>query len=113
MSHTPFRIAKVNTDAIAGNVKRLYEITGVDDVLIVVKANAYGHGMVPAAKAALAGGATWLGTADIAEALTLREAGITAPVLCWIHAPDETFDEAVAADITLGAVSVAQLNAIA
>ena len=113
MSHTPFRIAKVNTDAIAGNVKRLYEITGVDDVLIVVKANAYGHGMVPAGKAALAGGATWLGTADIAEALTLREAGITAPVLCWIHAPDETFDEAVAADITLGAVSGTQLNAIA
>ena len=72
MSHTPFRIAKVNTDAIAGNVKRLYEITGVDDVMVVVKANAYGHGMVPAAKAALAGGATWLGTADIAEALTLR-----------------------------------------
>jgi alanine racemase len=113
MSHTPFRIAKVNTDAIAGNVKRLYDITGVDDVLVVVKANAYGHGMVPAAKAALAGGATWLGTADIAEALTLREAGITAPVLCWIHAPDETFDEAVENDITLGAVSVAQLKAIA
>ena len=113
MSHTPFRIAKVNTDAIAGNVKRLFEITGVNDVLIVVKANAYGHGMVPAAKAALAGGATWLGTADIAEALTLREAGITAPVLCWIHAPDETFDEAVENDITLGAVSVSQLNAIA
>ncbi|MEY4532944.1 MAG: hypothetical protein RI926_713 [Actinomycetota bacterium] len=113
MSHTPFRIAKVNTDAIAGNVRRIREITAVDDVLIVVKANAYGHGMVPAAKAALAGGATWLGTADIAEALVLREAGITAPVLCWIHAPDETFDEAVANDITLGAVSVAQLNAIA
>ena len=113
MSHSPFRIAKVNTDAIAGNVKRLSEITGVDDVLIVVKANAYGHGMVPAARAALAGGATWLGTADIAEALTLREAGITAPVLCWIHAPDETFDEAVENDITLGTVSVAQLNAIA
>ncbi|MDH6277664.1 alanine racemase [Aurantimicrobium minutum] len=113
MSHTPFRIAKVNTDAIAGNVKRLYEITGVDDVLIVVKANAYGHGMVPAAKAALAGGATWLGTADIAEALVLREAGITVPVLCWIHAPDETFDEAVENDITLGAVSVSQLNVIA
>lgn len=113
MSHTPFRIARVNTDAIAGNVRRIREITGVDDVLIVVKANAYGHGMVPAARAALAGGATWLGTADISEALTLREAGITAPVLCWIHAPDETFDEAVEADITLGAVSVAQLNAIA
>ena len=113
MSHTPFRIARVNTDAIAGNVTRIKEITAVDDVMVVVKANAYGHGMVRAAQAALAGGATWLGTADIAEALTLREAGISAPVLCWIHAPDETFDEAVAAEVTLGAVSVAQLNAIA
>ncbi len=113
MSHSPFRIARVNTDAISGNVTRIKEITAVDDVMVVVKANAYGHGMVRAAKAALAGGATWIGTADIAEALTLREAGITAPVLCWIHAPDETFDEAVAAEITLGAVSVAQLNAIA
>ena len=113
MSHTPFRIARVNTDAIAGNVTRIKEVTAVDDVMVVVKANAYGHGMVRAAKAALAGGATWIGTADIAEALILREAGITAPVLCWIHAPDETFDEAVAAEITLGAVSVAQLNAIA
>jgi len=113
MSHSPFRIARVNTDAISGNVTRIKEITAVDDVMVVVKANAYGHGMVSAAKAALAGGATWIGTADIAEALTLREAGITAPVLCWIHAPDETFDEAVAAEITLGAVSVAQLNAIA
>lgn len=113
MSHTPFRIAKINTDAIAANVKRIREITAVDDLMIVVKANAYGHGIVRAAKAALAGGATWLGTADIAEAMTLRQAGITAPVLCWIHAPDETFDEAVASDITLGAVSVAQLNAIA
>ena len=112
MSHTPFRIARVNTDAIASNVTRIKEITAVDDLMVVVKTNAYGHGMVRAAQAALSGGATWLGTADIAEALTLREAGITAPVLCWIHAPDETFDEAVAAEITLGAVSVAQLNAI-
>ncbi len=113
MSHTPFRIARVNLDAIAHNVSTIKNTTGVEDVLIVVKANAYGHGMVPAAQAALAGGATWLGVADIAEALTLREAGITAPVLCWIHAPDETFDEAVEAEITLGAVSVAQLHAIA
>ena len=40
--------------------------------MAVVKADGYGHGMVPAARAALAGGATWLGTADLAEALALR-----------------------------------------
>jgi alanine racemase len=113
MSHTPFRIARVNTDAIAANVKQVIEITGVDDVLVVVKANAYGHGAVRAARAALAGGATFLGTADIDEALELRHAGITAPILSWIHAPDEDFEDALAAGITLGAVSVAQLNTIA
>lgn len=113
MSHSPLRIARVNTTAIRDNVAHIRALTGVDDVLVVVKANAYGHGMVPAAHAALAGGATWLGVADIDEALALRDAGITAPVLAWIHAPDETFDEAVAADITLGLVSVAQLHAAA
>ena len=113
MSHSPLRIARVNTSAIRDNVAQIRKLTGVPDVLIVVKANAYGHGMVPAAQAALAGGATWLGVADIDEALALRAAGITAPVLAWIHAPDETFDEAVAADITLGLVSVAQLHAAA
>lgn len=113
MSHAPFRIARVNTDAIAANVKQVYALTGVKDVLVVVKANAYGHGAVRAARAALAGGATFLGTADIDEALELRAAGITAPILAWIHAPDEDFEDALAAGITLGAVSVAQLNAMA
>src|SRR5882672_6385275 len=54
------------------------------EVMAVVKADAYGHGSVPAARAALAGGATWLGVAFVDEALTLRVAGITAPVLAWL-----------------------------
>lgn len=113
MSHSPLRIARVNTAAITKNVSQIRQLTGVEDVLVVVKANAYGHGMVPAACAALAGGATWLGVADIDEAMSLREAGITAPLLAWIHAPDETFVEAVEADITLGLVSPEQLQSVA
>jgi alanine racemase len=50
-------------------------------LLAVVKADAYGHGAVPAARAALAGGATWLGVALVEEALALRSAGVSAPVL--------------------------------
>lgn len=112
MSHSPLRIAEVNLDAVAANTSRITEIANVDDVMIVVKANGYGHGMIPVAKAALAGGATWLGVADISEALMLRQAGIAAPVLAWLHAPDETFDEAVTNQIALGVASVAQLEAI-
>ena len=113
MSHAPLRVVRVDTDAIAANTKQVIKLTGVKDLMVVVKANGYGHGMIPVARAALAGGATWLGVADIQEALRLRDAGITAPILCWIHAPGETFDEALAADITIGASSVEQLSALA
>ncbi len=62
--------------------------------MAVVKADGYGHGLVPSARAALAGGATWLGTAIVDEALALRAAGITVPLLSWLWTPDEA--EAVA-----------------
>lgn len=54
-------------------------------VMAVVKADGYGHGVVPVARAAAAGGASWFGTTDLDEAHVLREAGITAPVLTWLH----------------------------
>lgn len=113
MSHTPYREAIVDLQALSSNVAQLKTSIGTRHLMIVVKANAYGHGIVEAAHAALAGGATWLGVADIDEALTLRSAGIVAPVLAWIHAPDETFVEALAADVTVGISSVAQLRACA
>ncbi|MBK5238125.1 MAG: alanine racemase [Actinomycetales bacterium] len=113
MSHSPFREAVINLDALADNVSQLISAVGTPHLMVVVKANAYGHGMIPSARAALAGGADWLGVADIDEALALREAGLKAPILAWIHAPDETFVEAVAADVTLGISSLAQLRAVA
>ena len=76
------RQALVDLSAITGNVAALREHVRGSQVMAVVKADGYGHGMIPAARAALAGGASWLGVADIAEALALRRAGITAPVLC-------------------------------
>ena len=73
--------------------------------MAVVKAGGYGHGMVPAARAALAGGASWLGVADLAEAVTLRQAGITAPVLCLMAFGDPA--EAIRHDVDVTAGSVA------
>jgi alanine racemase len=76
------RQALVDLGAITGNVAALRERVAGSQVMAVVKADGYGHGMIPAARAALAGGATWLGVADLTEAVALRRAGIDVPVLC-------------------------------
>jgi alanine racemase len=110
---TAFRERVVDLDAVTANVVRLRELVGTPHVMVVVKADAYGHGAVECARAALAGGADWLGVADIAEGLALREAGIAAPVLAWLHDPDEDFAAAVRAGLDLGISSGAQLEAAA
>lgn len=76
--------------------------------LATVKANAYGHGLLPVALAALDGGADWLGVAQLAEAFTLRrgldEAGVAradAPILAWISTSSSDFAAAIEADIDL------------
>lgn len=102
--------AVVSLGAIAGNVRALRAAVGDVPALAVVKADGYGHGAVPAAQAALEGGAAWLGTAHIAEALALRAAGLTAPTLAWLHEPDADFAAAIAADVDLGISSTAQLE---
>jgi len=95
---------QVDLGAIRTNVARLREglRPGVQ-VMAVVKANGYGHGMIPAARAALAGGATWLGGCTLGEALELRQAGVTAPVLAWLLPPGAPLHEGVEADIDLSA----------
>ena len=107
------REAVVDLDALASNVARLREIVGTEHVMAVVKANAYGHGAVECARAALAGGADWLGVADVDEALQLRDAGIEAPVLAWLHDPDADFTAAIAAGVDIGVSSLRQLEAVA
>jgi alanine racemase len=94
--------AVVDLDAVRGNVETLQARAGDAAVMAVVKADGYGHGMVPCAEAALAGGAGWLGVAFVEEALALRAAGITAPVLAWLLAPGDDPVPAVAARIDLG-----------
>ena len=93
--------ATVDLGAVRENVAALKARTTAD-VLAVVKADAYGHGLLPCARAAVAGGATWLGTALLDEALALRAAGITGPrVLSWLLGPGERLADGVAADIDL------------
>lgn len=104
------REALIRPGAISANVEILRKISGTPHMLIVVKAGGYGHGAVTAARAALAGGADWLGTADIHEALELREAGISAPVLAWLFGPGEDLTGAYEAGIDLGVSSIAQLE---
>ena len=110
---TPLRRVLVSSSAIRHNVERLRELAPANDTMVVVKANGYGHGAELTARAALAGGASWIGVADIGEALELRDKGITAPVLAWLHAADEDFIEAIGRDITLGISTIAQLHAVA
>jgi len=77
-------LATVDLAAVRHNVRRLVKALRRPAVLCaVVKANGYGHGAVPAARAALEGGATWLGVATAAEAEELRDEGIDAPVLVF------------------------------
>ncbi|MEF3403340.1 alanine racemase [Agromyces sp. CCNWLW203] len=109
----PFREAVVDLDAVRENIRTLAAAVAPARTMAVVKANAYGHGAVPVARAALAGGAEWLGVADIVEAHALRDAGIDAPLLAWLHDPGADFGPAIARDIDLGVSSRGQLEAIA
>ncbi|WP_285728287.1 alanine racemase [Psychromicrobium xiongbiense] len=100
--HAPEREARIDLEAIRHNVRRIAEVASPAQVMAVVKADGYGHGMLPVARAALEAGAQWLGTAHVAEALQLRRAGIEAPLLAWLHTPATDFAAAVSAGIDLG-----------
>jgi alanine racemase len=94
--------AVVDLAAIRANVRSLAAHAPTAQVMAVVKADAYGHGLAPSAQAALAGGATWLGVAQVPEALTLRGlVGAGPRVLAWLYAPGAPLPEAIVADIDL------------
>ena len=92
--------ATIDLAAVRANVGRLRAVSGSAEVMAVVKADAYGHGLLPVATAAVEGGASWLGTALLSEGLALRAAGLTAPrVLSWLLDPGDAWADAVRADI--------------
>ncbi len=104
----------VDLDAIRRNVGILRDLVAPDgaDVMVVVKADGYGHGMVESARAAREAGAPWLGVATIEEAIGLREAGDTGRLLCWLTVPGDDWAAAIVRDIDVTAYSVAELEAI-
>lgn len=93
--------AEVDLDAVRANVRTIRETAGVP-LLAVVKADAYGHGAVPVAQAALEAGARGLGVATAREAWALRQAGITAPIqILGSFLPGDELELAVRAEATL------------
>jgi alanine racemase len=102
---------RVDLQAIAANINHL--MRGVDaDFLAVVKADAYGHGLIPVAQTALAAGAKYLGVALLEEAFALRQAGITAPILAWLTPLNQDFTRAITEEIELSIASVESARAI-
>lgn len=105
--------AEIDLGAITDNVRELRRRAGSAEVMAVVKADGYGHGAVPSARAALAGGATWLGVAQLTEALAVRAGGVAAPLLSWLYVPGADFDAAILAGVDLGVSTEWALAAIA
>lgn len=103
----------VDPDAISTNLVALRAQVAPSAVMAVVKADGYGHGAVAAARAALRGGAQWLGVAHVSEALELRAAGIGGPVLCLMAIGTHAHGAAIEAGIDLSAGSVDMVRQIA
>ncbi|WP_333773716.1 alanine racemase [Streptomyces sp. IBSBF 3136] len=91
--------AEIDLAALRANVRALRARAEGAALMAVVKSDAYGHGALPCARAAVEAGATWLGTATPEEALALRAAGLDTRVLCWLWVPGGPWRQAIEADI--------------
>jgi alanine racemase len=105
--------AEIDHAALAHNVRVLRDRAPGAELMAVVKADAYGHGLLPVARTAVASGATWLGVAQMPEAFALRDAGITTRLLTWLAVPGADFAGAVSRDIDLSASAPWALDEIA
>jgi len=103
--------AEINLSAITQNFKSIKSRTTAD-VLAVVKADAYGHGLIPVSKALEEAGANWFGTALLEEAINLRKAGILKPIISWLTPLGEDFKRAIDLDIDLGIPSIDLLDEV-
>ncbi|MEU0229957.1 MULTISPECIES: alanine racemase [unclassified Streptomyces] len=95
--------AEIDLGALRANVRTLRaRVAPHVRIMAVVKADAYGHGALRCARAALEAGADWLGTATPHEALALRAAGITdVPVMCWLWTPGDPWDQGIEAGLDM------------
>ncbi|MGW7053304.1 alanine racemase [Streptomyces sp. NPDC054887] len=114
MTHTPMRArAEIDLAALRANVRALRARAAGARLMAVVKSDAYGHGAVRCARAALDAGATWLGTATPEEALALRAAGFDGPLMCWLWTPGGPWREAVEAGIDVSVSGMWALEEVA
>lgn len=109
----PLPRAVIDLDALRHNVSRLARLIAPSQVMLAVKADAYGHGLLPVAEAGIAAGATSLAVLEIPAGLVLRRAGITVPLLAWLHGTRTDWRAGIEADIELGVSARWQLDAIA
>jgi alanine racemase len=104
---------EVSRRALHNNVAHLRRLAPSVPLMAVVKANAYGHGAVPAALALQAAGADAFAAACLSEALELRAGGVTRPILVLGYTPGRQAPEAAAAGVTLTVFDVATARELA
>lgn len=102
---------EIDLSAVAANTRRFVRIAR-GEVMAVVKADGFGHGLADVARTALINGATWLGVTSIAEAVAVRAAGVDAPVLSWLNPVDIDAMTASRRRIDLAVPSVRHLEAV-
>lgn len=91
--------AEINLDHIGHNITELRRLAPGAQLMAVVKADGYGHGAVPVARAALEAGAAWLAVATLEEGVDLRKAGLTVPILVLGYIPPIQADTVVLYDL--------------
>ena len=106
-------LAIIDHDAFVHNVGVLSARVAPAEVMLAVKADAYGHGMLEMASTALASGASSLAVLEIPAAMALRDAGVDCRLFAWLHGVDSDFETAVAHHIDLGISALWQLERVA
>ena len=109
MSNNYSTWVEIDLGAIEGNVRYVRNLTGVE-VMAIVKADAYGHGVLTVAQAALQGGATWCGVARYGEALELRQAGLDCPILLLGYTPAGRMLDAINQGISMTVWNYSQVE---
>lgn len=112
MIHPATASAEIDLTAFSANLRAIAHVVAPAEVMAVVKADAYGHGLVPCAHAARSAGVEWLGAATVGEGLALRTAGDGGRVFSWLYGPDEDLSAAITADLDLGVHHPGQLSAV-
>jgi len=107
------RWVEINVAALTRNAEVIATLVRPASVMVMVKSNGYGHGISIAARAALEGGATWLGVYTPQEALSLRASGFDARMLVVGWSPPATLDDLIAAGVDVSVLDTDGLRAVA